>query len=362
MADTASRISILLIGALAGSTAWIAFTRNHAPIELYSSDAEPRPVVARGDLSLDEQTRVEIFQQVAPSVVHIRAAPTRLGENESTGTGFVWDANGYVVTNQHVVDGRQQVQVRFSGRREFPAQVVGVNIKEDIAVLKLLQPLSGLRPIPIGSSDDLRVGQSVFAIGNPFGLTRSLSAGIISALGRVIQSRGRSRIEGAIQTDAAINPGNSGGPLLDSAGLLIGMNTAIYSPSGTNAGIGFAIPADRINELVPDIIRGLTEERPVLGADYTPIDLNDGTQRPLITSIDPGSGASRAGLRAGDANTGDVILGIDGVTIQSVTDLLRFLKRKRIGDVVVVEVLRATSEGDERLKIRVRLSAPLRTR
>lgn len=356
MADSASRLSLLLIGAIASSTVWIAWNRSDTEVQLFT-DADPRPVIARGDLAAEEKTRVEIFESVAPSVVHVRSAQLGPGDRESTGTGFVWDDRGYIVTNQHVVEGRNSVRVRFTGRQEFDAVVVGVDVREDIAVLRMVSTPAGLRPIPIGSSEDLRVGQSVFAIGNPFGLTRSLSAGIISALDRVIQSRGRSRIEGAIQTDAAINPGNSGGPLLDSAGLLIGMNTAIYSPSGTNAGIGFAIPADRINEIVPRLIRGLSDERAVLGVHVTPIDLSDGTRRPLITAIDPGSGAQKAELRAGDAGSGDVILSIDSQEIRSVSDLHRLLRRKKVGDVVEVEVLRESIEGDTRTTVRVRLGS-----
>ncbi|MBM4297498.1 MAG: trypsin-like serine protease, partial [Deltaproteobacteria bacterium] len=216
--------------------------------------ASPRAVAPRGELRGDEKSTIALFKQASPAVVNITAIGVERDMftlnlyqiPQGTGSGFVWDTTGNIITNFHVIQNADAAQVTLADQSNWKARVVGVAPDKDLAVLKIDAPANKLQPIPIGTSKDLQVGQSVFAIGNPFGLDQTLTTGIISALNREIESVTRRPIQGVIQSDAAINPGNSGGPLLDSAGRLIGVNTAIYSPSGASAGIGFAIPVDTV--------------------------------------------------------------------------------------------------------------------
>ncbi len=278
------------------------------------ADAAPRAVTPRGDLMDFEKTTINIYQVAKPSVVHVTALeqqPDSFGLNaqevsSDTGTGFIWNKEGYIVTNFHVVQNavvnHGGVQVTLADQTgATDAAVVGYYADKDIAVLKIDPPLGKeMRPIPVGRSADLQVGQSVFAIGNPFGLDLTLTTGVVSALGREIQSVTKYPMKNVIQTDAAINPGNSGGPLLDSAGRLIGMNTAIYSPSGTSAGIGFAIPVDEINRVAPEIIkRNAPLLHPGLGASYIPDQLmrNNGLPGVMIRGVSPNGPAAKAGLQ-----------------------------------------------------------------
>jgi len=220
--------------------------------DLYYKGAEPRAVTARGDLAEDEKGTISLFKAVSPSVVYITTMAVRqeffslraLEVPQGAGSGFVWNDNGYIVTNYHVIAEAQGARVTLADRSTWSAQLVGAEPDKDIAVLKIDAPKHLLPPIPLGTSSDLQVGQKVFAIGNPFGFDQTLTTGVISGLGREIESATHRLIQGVIQTDAAINPGNSGGPLLDSAGRVIGINTAIVSPSGAYAGIGFAVPVD----------------------------------------------------------------------------------------------------------------------
>ena len=235
--------------------------------------AVPPPVEARGNLAEDEKATIEIYNHVRPSVVYITTLVNRrdsLNLNvqkvpEGTGSGFIWDSAGYVVTNYHVIRGSDSAVVTLADQTSWDAKTVGVYPDKDIAVLHIDAPKSRMHALSEGHSDNLQVGQKVFAIGNPFGLDQTLTTGIISALGREIETANQRPIKDMIQTDAPINPGNSGGPLLDSAGLLIGMNTAIYSPSGASAGIGFAIPVDEIKRSVPQLIEHGKITRPGLG-------------------------------------------------------------------------------------------------
>jgi S1-C subfamily serine protease len=224
--------------------------------------ARPRAVTARGELAADEQATIDVFQAASPSVVYITTLK-RVLELRSrnvyeipsgTGSGFLWDADGHVVTNYHVIKGAQAAEVRLADERSVPAWLVGASPEHDLAVLRIRVPFGPPPPLSIGTSADLKVGQKVFAIGNPFGLDHTLTTGVISALDRSLRGEDGVAIEHLIQTDAAINPGNSGGPLLDSAGRLIGINTAIYSPSGAFAGIGLAVPVDTVNRIVPRLI------------------------------------------------------------------------------------------------------------
>ena len=234
---------------------------------------EPRAITPRGDLAEDEKTTIQIYEQASKSVVFItrlRLQRDYLSLNvqqvpEGTGSGFVWDKAGHIVTNYPVIQGADSAQVTLADHSSWKARTVGAYPDKDLAVLRIDAPADKLFPIAVGTSQDLKVGQKVFAIGNPFGLDQTLTTGVISALNREIESVTHRPIQGMIQTDAAINPGNSGGPLLDSAGRLIGVNTAISSPSGASAGIGFAIPVDEVNRVVPQLIAHGKVTRPGLG-------------------------------------------------------------------------------------------------
>ena len=251
--------------------AWLAF-ETFKP-SLHDPDAQPRVVTARGDLASDEISTIELFRNASPSVVYITSIALRRNLfslnvyeiPQGTGSGFIWDKHGRVVTNYHVISDANRIEVTLADQSTWKGVMVGAAPDQDIAVLQISAPTAKLRPITIGESDDLHVGQKVFAIGNPFGLDQTLTTGIVSALGREISSATGRTIHDVIQTDAAINPGNSGGPLLDSAGRLIGVNTAIYSPSGGSAGVGFAVPVSEVNRVVPQIISNGRIIRPGLG-------------------------------------------------------------------------------------------------
>ena len=313
-----------------------------------------RPVTAAGELDSDERAMVTLFRQSAPSVAYITSIAFRRSVfslnvqqiPRGTGSGFVWDERGHVVTNYHVVQGSSIARVTLSDKTTWDAEIVGVAPEKDLAVLRIEAPPEALRPIPVGRSLDLLVGQKVFAIGNPFGLDQTLTTGIISALGREIESPARLVIRDVVQTDAAINPGNSGGPLLDSSGRLIGVNTAIYSPSGASAGIGFAIPVDTVAWVVPEIIDKGRIERPRLGVELVSAGRYLSVDGALITRVEPGGGAEAAGLRGtlrdrrGRVLVGDIIVGLDDAPVRSEDDVFLALERRRAGEVVTVTYLR----------------------
>jgi S1-C subfamily serine protease len=319
--------------------------------------APPRPVAARGPLAADELNNIAVFKAASPSVVNI----TALGLERDffslnvqqvprgTGTGFVWDDKGHIVTNFHVIQEASSARVTLADQTSHRAQLVGVFPDRDLAVLKIDAPAGKLPPIPVGTSRDLQVGQKVYAIGNPFGLDQTLTTGIVSALNREIESVTRRVIKGAIQTDAAINPGNSGGPLLDSAGRLIGVNTAIYSPSGASAGIGFAIPVDEVNRIVPRLIRDGRMVRPALGVTAGPPEINRALGLPkgvALVRVQRGGPAAQAGLKAferGDVGIvqGDVITAINDEPVETLDDMLTALERLQPGDRATLTVWRA---------------------
>ena len=317
---------------------------------VFFAATEPRVVTPSGALADYEQTATKIFETVAPSVVQVVAQPPHnpfdVDPNATqSGTGFVWDAAGHIVTNDHVVSGEATIAVRFASGEIVPAQVVGEAPNYDLAVLRLNRSISLPPPITIGKSSDLKVGQAAFAIGNPFGLEQSLTTGVISALKRRLPTSGGREIADVIQTDAAINPGNSGGPLLDSSGRLIGVNTAIYSPSGANAGIGFAIPIDVVNRVVPELIRTGRVPTPgigILAADET-IATRLGVTGVIVAGVVPGSPAARAGLvgidPAADA-IGDVIIEANGEPVRRLSDLTDRLERAGPGATIDLTVMR----------------------
>jgi len=328
-----------------------------------AADTAPAP---RPDLAADERSTIELFRNASPSVVFITTLEQRrdrfslnvFERPRGSGTGFIWDRDGHVVTNYHVVagDGRRppsRVQVTLADQSDYDARLVGVAPGKDLAVLRIDAPRDRLRTLPLGRSLELAVGQNAYAIGNPFGLDQTLTTGVVSALGREIQSRAGLPIRDVVQTDAAINPGNSGGPLLDSAGRLIGVNTAIYSPSGADAGIGFAIPVDTVAWVVPELIANGELRRPTLGIEPA----NDNVARRagitggvLVLGVYRDSGAEEAGVRAtvrdrrGRIVLGDVIVAVDGTPILEVADLYLALERREVGEAVELTLQR---DGDE---------------
>lgn len=322
---------------------------------------------SRTDLTADERETIKLFEEASVSVAFITTSRVRrdyFSRNameipRGSGSGFVWDKDGHVVTNYHVIDGADKFYVTLSQNEQFPAKLVGVAPEKDLAVLKIEAPDHVLQPIPVGKSYNLLVGQSVFAIGNPFGLDQTLTTGIISAMGREIESPSGIPIRDVIQTDAAINPGNSGGPLLDSRGRLIGVNTAIYSPSGASAGIGFSIPVDVVTWVVPELIRFGRITRPTLGVELVPSQTTErlGLKGALVMQVVERSAAARAGIQptrrdaAGDITLGDLIIGINEEKIESTNDLILSLEKYKPGQEVTVRVKRNGTGPEEELTV-----------
>jgi S1-C subfamily serine protease len=353
-------LSVLLL-AVAGVLMYLVFQdRTQKPARLPA--AEPRAVTARGDLAEDERATIELFREVAPSVVQVTSlaqarSPFSVNVTEipqGTGSGFLWDNIGHVVTNYHVIERSKLAAVTLSDGTVLKADVVGTAPSKDLAVLLIQQgPPDKLKPIPVGTSNNLMVGQKVFAIGNPFGFDQTLTTGIISGVGREITSVTQNPIQDVIQTDAAINRGNSGGPLLDSAGRVIGINTAIYSPTGTSAGIGFAVPVDTINRIVPQLISHGRPLQPGLGIHMVRDEVARRFNIPgvLILEVREGSPAERAGLvgtrilEDGRVIPGDAIIEINGKAVDSWNDLFKVLDRQNVGDQVEVKTWR---DGEER--------------
>jgi S1-C subfamily serine protease len=330
-------------------------------------DATPRTVAARGDLASDEKSTIELFEKSKDSVVFI-TTKTQVRDfwtrnvftvPRGTGSGFIWDDAGHVITNFHVIENASEATVKLADGRSYKAALVGVSPAHDIAVLRIGVGFKRPPPVPLGESHNLKVGQKVFAIGNPFGLDWTLTTGVVSALDRSLGGDGPNgqTIDHLIQSDAAINPGNSGGPLLDSAGRLIGINTAIYSPSGASAGIGFSVPVDTVNRIVPQLIKGGKYIRPALG-----IEVDEGVNQRLaqlrdikgvlILRVAPDSAAAAAGLKGAAVSSdgaivpGDSIVAINDQPIDTVASLLSRLDDFQVGEQVKVSVLRAGKKED----------------
>jgi len=366
---------ILLIAIISGLCAAGAvavfdrFSNRLQPSQAALSEAAPAGITDPA-VATDEQNNIEVYKTLSPGVVFIHSTSYSrdwLGfvePQEGSGSGSILDQQGNILTNYHVIEGAQKLSVSMGGQKDYAATIVGGDPDTDLAVIRLIEkPTGPLTVLPLGDSDKLVVGQKVLAIGNPFGLDRTLTTGVISGLQRPIRARNNRLIEGAIQTDASINPGNSGGPLLDSHGRMIGINSQILSPSGSSAGVGFAVPVSIAKRIVPQLLEAGKVRRPKLGISTRDVEgiksqvelpVSDGV---LIVQVARGTGAANAGLRGlqqmenGDVELGDIILGIDGDKVGNSDDLFRVLDKHQIGQTVQVQILR----DGKRMSVPVRL-------
>ncbi len=339
-------------------------TKYEAPVNAKSSEnvkSNKRKVDPVTAVINTEEATIKLFEETAPSVCFINTSKVRQNGwsrnvqeiPAGTGSGFIWDKDGSIVTNYHVIKDASRVTVTLSDMSSWDAELIGIERNKDLAVLRIKAPASVLTPIKVGNSSVLKVGQSVFAIGNPFGLDQTLTTGIISALGREIESITGRPIKDVIQTDAAINPGNSGGPLLDSSGRLIGVNTMIYSPSGASAGIGFSIPVDEVNWVVSDLVKYGEVRKPLMGITLVPTQytMQAGLEGAIVLDVTASSPADLSGLRPttrnrrGEIELGDIITGINDDAITSNNDLFSVLEKYSPGDVITVVYNR---EGKEK--------------
>ncbi|MAZ87477.1 MAG: 2-alkenal reductase [Cellvibrionaceae bacterium] len=315
----------------------------------------------------DEKNTIQVFQHASPSVVYVtnqamvrdrysydvRTVP------RGTGTGVIWSNDGYIITNYHVIDGASQITITLQDQSSWPAKVVGIAPSKDLAVLQIKAPVNKLPALPLGNSNQLIVGHKVLAIGNPFGLDTTLTVGVVSALEREIQSSNQRTIRNVIQTDAAINPGNSGGPLINSRGELIGINTAIYSPSGASVGIGFAIPINTVKHIVPNLIANGRLQRPSLGVEIGPSHWAQryGLKGVPILKVGRGTPAEKAGLQGvrrnqwGSVVLGDVIIGLGAEVVENYDDLLSALEKYKPGQQVKVDFVRDGKVRQTRLAL-----------
>ena len=345
--------------------------RNATNIAL--AENAPTPTgISNPETVSDEQNSIEVYKTISPGVAFITTSTqfSYYGEEQETergnGSGSVIDDKGHILTNFHVIEGSSKVMVSFGGDKTYPAKVIGGDPDTDLAIIKIEPGSDKLTVVQLGDSEALQVGQKVLAIGNPFGLDRTLTTGVISGLQRPIRARNGRPIEGAIQTDASINPGNSGGPLLDKFGRMIGINSQILSRSGGSVGVGFAIPVSIAKRVIPQLIQFGEVRRPKLGATLFPIDQlrEQGIATPvesglLIRSVVAGGSAASAGLRGfsrdaqGEMVFGDIITAVDGEKVTDMDSLYRLLDKRKIGDVVQVEVFR----DDKKVTVPVKLLA-----
>jgi S1-C subfamily serine protease len=359
-----TKVLAVLLLVVAGALVFTVIQQKRQTQQVFSY--EPKPIAQRPDdkLGAEEQTTIDVFEKFSRSVVHVTNLGLRRNRMtldlseipQGAGTGFVWDQQGHIVTNFHVVDGASRASVTLNDGTSYPATIVGTAPDKDIAVLRIDAPAQKLLPLPLGQSSALKVGMKVLAIGNPFGLDQTLTTGVISGLGRETKSPSGRPITDVIQTDASINPGNSGGPLLDSSGRLIGINMAIYSPTGANVGIGFAVPVDTVNLIVPQLLQHGKVVRPGLGVNmaHDQVAAQQGIQGVIIFQVVPGSAAERAGLVGARPVVGgggyaveDVIVALDGQPIRKANDLYKALDRRKVGDTVEITV-ENKERGDKR--------------
>jgi S1-C subfamily serine protease len=378
---TARQILVIALGsALFAAVAVLGFQQLPQRFNPFSSAVSVSSPTAITDpaTATDEQNNIEVYKAVSPGVVYIQSTTTVRDffglfseAREGAGSGSIIDDQGDILTNYHVIADAEKLTVSFGNGQNYPARVVGKDPDTDLAVIRLVQtPKEATTIVPLGDSDKLIVGQKVLAIGNPFGLDRTLTTGVISGLQRPIRAQNGRQIEGAIQTDASINPGNSGGPLLDSHGRMIGINSQIESPSGASAGVGFAIPVNIAKRIVPELVRNGSIQRPKLGIQPRDVEsLGAQAQLPvsygvIIWSTQPGGPAANAGLRGlaqtedGDVELGDIIVGVDGEKISNNDDLYKALDKHHLGDTVNVEVVRS----GRRMTVPVRLTEVPATR
>ncbi len=363
-----------------GATALLAnlgnFFRGGNGSDISFAESAPQGISDPSVVS-DEQNSIEVYKAVAPGVAFISTTSYSqdmwgdVNEGRGNGSGSVIDTNGHILTNYHVVERAQKLTVNFGGDKVYTAKLVGGDPDTDLAVIKLDSPPPGLTVVPLGDSDKLSVGQKVLAIGNPFGLDRTLTTGVISGLQRPIRARNNRPIDAAIQTDASINPGNSGGPLLDKFGRMIGINSQILSPAGGSVGVGFAVPVNTAKRIVPQLLAFGEVKRPKLSADLLSVKslVDRGVSLPvrtglLVRSAISGGSAANAGIRGlGQDNTGEVVLGdiitsIDGEKVDDNDSVYRVLDKKNIGDTVNVELYR----DGRTLTVPVRLMPPVANR
>jgi 2-alkenal reductase len=355
-----NRVLFITVSVIVMTVAFMAYNRFSERDRRIIS--QPREIVPRGDLADYENSTIAIFNSTAPSVVYIFTENAKSGFfgrreiQQGAGSGFFWDGYGHVVTNFHVIQGAQSIQVRLDTGEAIRATYVGGSPDHDLAVIRLRSTPKNVRPIPVGTSSGLNVGQAVFAIGNPFGLARTLTTGVISALDRRLPTNRGREVVGVIQTDAAINPGNSGGPLIDSAGRLIGVNTAIISESGNFAGIGFAVPVDVVNRVVPKLITNGKVPRPGIGIIVLDEEIAAGlgVLGVVIDRVMPGSEAERVGLQGIDFRNrllGDVIVAADNQAVNNIDEFIRILEKYEIGQMIRLEVRR----GDQIRSVEVNI-------
>src|SRR5216684_6940270 len=359
---SARQILVIALGsALFAAIAVAGFQQLSGRFQLLGSASVSTPTgITDPSLAADEQNNIEVYKASSPGVVYIQS--TTMTRDffgmfsrpvEGAGSGSVIDEQGDILTNYHVIAEAEKLTVSFGSGKAYPARVVGRDPDTDLAVIKLVEtPKESLTIVPMGDSDKLIVGQKVLAIGNPFGLDRTLTTGVISGLERPIHAQNGRTIEGAIQTDASINPWNSGGPLLDSHGRMIGINSQIESPSGASAGVGFAIPINIAKRIVPQLVRNGYVQRPKLGIEPRNVEALSGQVRlpvsygVLIMAVQPGGAAANAGLRGlvqtenGDVELGDIIVAIDGEKVSNNDDLLKILDKHQVGETVSVQVMR----------------------
>lgn len=361
--------ALIAVGAFVGFSSIGELLRSKEPTRAAEQEATPVSISNPETVS-DEQNNIEVYKALSPGVAFITTSSqvqNFFGSDETesgNGSGSVIDAQGHILTNYHVVEGATKLTVSFGGEKTYSAKVIGGDADTDLAVIKIEPGNDKLTIVSLGDSEQLVVGQKVLAIGNPFGLDRTLTTGVISGLQRPIRARNGRPIEGAIQTDASINPGNSGGPLLDKFGRMIGINSQILSPAGGSVGVGFAIPVSIAKRVVPQLIQFGEVRRPKLGAVLLKVEqlIEQGITMPvekglLIRSISPGGSAASAGLRglSQDANgeivLGDIITSIDGTKVGDMDDVYRLLDKKAIGDIVQVEIYRGTKAQTIQLKL-----------